>query len=198
MGRPQRVERKLGKKVSRLGNSVEEVMAVGAPTPLPPLHLQTRRERMLGRALKGARKAEHGAAAGQKKQVAVARKDAAVVTANPEGAAPTRVKKPKAKADPAVVAMSLHNLSRRMQRNQTVQNLHSNTRHRIYVAEMDQMKIVTKHPQFIADPMSAIQAHLDNTMVKLKPATADYGRQPAGAATAPVSRGGHSQRGGRQ
>lgn len=187
MPRPKRVERKLAKKVSRLGETSEAALSAGTPAPLPAAHLQTRRERMLKKSLGVARRAADSSKATGKRRVDSRPERAAKTVAAPAGAAPRgrpqkRQRGAAAAVDPAVARVSLAQLSRRMRDNQSIQNLHAATRLRVFNAEVTQMNMVREHPAFAADPVAAIQQHLEATMARLQPQTPDYGRAPVAAA----------------
>lgn len=59
----------------------------------------------------------------------------------------------------------------------TTTNLSDKTRGRIVAAELKQVESVATHPQFVADPLAALEQHLSATADRLQPQTADIGRR---------------------
>ena len=96
--------------------------------------------------------------------------------------------KSKAKSDPKaskLVAGALHAVSKQQAARAqpiTTQNLSSARRHDFFVKELNQFNKVLALPEFKKDPFAAIESHLDLTMKKLEPQTADFGRRPLAAA----------------
>lgn len=81
-------------------------------------------------------------------------------------------------------------------------NLSSARRHELFVSEINQFNNVAAHAEFQADPLGAIQRHLEATTNRLRPQTESIGRsdsyQRRGAVLKQMLAGNHSGHGGRR
>lgn len=194
MGKPvNKVSRKLSKKMSRVtGGTAEDdtqaqpaasssgVPAQAVPTDIPnEVHLQTRREQLLKKIF--AKKSNDKDGGVKKKR---SERESTIVSKKDEDVRiPKSVKKTKKDLE-AVGRQALAKAQKEPEHMQlkTSLNMKSAARHDLFVKELNLFQHVSQMPHFVEDPFAAIQQHLDSTMKKLVPQTADVGRRPAGQA----------------
>jgi hypothetical protein len=191
MGKPvNKVSRKLSKKMGRVVSGSDDtnttsqsnaplsssgVPAQAVPAEIPTeVHLQTRRERLLKKIF--AKKSSDKEGGAKKKRADRSTESTVVSKDEPERSATTSKRRELAEAvGRQVLAKAPQEPPMQVK---TSLNMKSGVRHDMFVRELNLFHNVSQNAAFVEDPFGAIQQHLDSTMKRLMPQTADIGRRP--------------------
>ncbi|CUG89484.1 Hypothetical protein, putative [Bodo saltans] len=195
MGKPvNKVSRKLSKKMGRVvGGSADDqnnnashdaqpsssgVPAQAVPAEIPTeVHLQTRRERLLKKIF--AKKSTEKEGGAKKKRVERNTESTTVVSKDQTERAASKSNSKRRELAEAVGRQVIAKVAQEQPMQvKTSLNMKSGVRHDMFVRELNLFHNVTQNAAFVEDPFGAIQQHLDSTMKKLVPQTADVGRRP--------------------